>query len=430
MSIFNFENSLDFAKLLDEQDELSAFRNQFYFPKKNGTELIYFCGNSLGLQPKTTAATIDNVLEDWASMGVAGHVAGVDPWVTYHLKFQQLLAPLVGALPHEVVAMNSLTANLHLMLATFYKPTKQRFKIITEARNFSSDIYALHSQIKLHGLDPDCVIIEIPTNGGTECIEEQAILDLIAVHQNSLALVMLSSVNYYSGQLLRLPEIAKATHDAGAVIGLDLAHAIGNADMNLHDWNIDFAVWCSYKYLNSGPGAVGGLYVHEQHSSNPELVRPAGWWGNRPEDRFKMNKTFIPSLDADGFQLSNAPVISMAAHYAALQIFQTATIDKVVAKSQQLTGFLTYLMQNNCTLPEAKYQLQIITPLEIDRRGAQLSVEVVRDCKGLFELISEAGFVVDMRSEKVIRIAPAPLYNGFVEVFKFVDFLKKWAKVI
>lgn len=429
MSDFTFENTCACAEQLDLLDELSAFKSQFHCPIKDGKEQIYFCGNSLGLQPKSTAATVNKVLDDWALLGVESHFTGADPWAQYHFKFQLLLAPLVGGLPHEVVAMNSLTANLHLMLATFYKPTPQRYKILTESRNFSSDIYAMRSQVQLHGLNPDEVIVEIPPADGAEYMEEETILALIEEHSDSLALVLLSPINYFSGQLLRMPQIAKAAHAVNAVIGLDLAHAIGNVKLNLHEWDIDFAVWCSYKYLNSGPGAVGGAYVHERHSSNPYLVRPAGWWGHRPEDRFQMNKEFIPSLDADGFQLSNAPVLSMAAHYAALQIFEQATITALVSKSQKLTGFLEYLLRENCTNANAEFRFRILTPSEVDRRGAQLSLEIVERGKELFTKIRKAGFIVDIRAECVIRISPVPLYNSFVEVFRFVDFMKVHAQL-
>ena len=424
-----FENTLAFAQQQDEADVLNNYKNQFHIPQKNGQPVVYFCGNSLGLQPKNTKQIIDNELENWATLGVEGHFLGTDPWATYHLKFRKLLSPLVGALPHEVVAMNSLTANLHLMLQTFYKPTAKKFKIITEARNFSSDIYALRSQVALHGLNPDEVIIEIGDKSGTELVDELDIIAAIQEHGDSVALVLLSSVNYYTGQLLQLPAIAIATHAANAVIGLDLAHAIGNVNMQLHDWQIDFAVWCSYKYLNSGPGGVGGLYVHEKHTTDANLIRPAGWWGNRAEDRFQMNKQFHPSLDVDGFQLSNAPVLSMAAHHAALQLFEQATIEAVVQKSQMLTGFLEFLIQENCTQVDAPFQIQIITPCSPLARGAQLSIAVKNDGKKLFELISEAGFVVDLRSDKVIRISPAPLYNGYVEVYRLVQLLSKFARL-
>ncbi len=426
----HFENSLAFAQQLDDADELKEYKNQFYIPQKNGQPAIYFCGNSLGLQPKNTKQIIENELENWATLGVEGHFSGSDPWATYHVKFKHLLSPLVGALPHEVVAMNSLTTNLHLMLQTFYKPTAKKFKIITEFRNFSSDIYALRSQVALHGLNPDEVIVEIGNKTGTEVIDEQDIIKAIKNHGDSLALVLLSSVNYYTGQSLQLQAIATATHAANAVIGLDLAHAIGNVGMQLHDWGIDFAVWCSYKYLNSGPGAVGGLYVHERHAANTNLLRPAGWWGHRPENRFQMHKEFYPSPDADGFQLSNAPVLSMAAHFAALQLFQAATIAAVINKSQMLTGFLEFLIRTKCTNIDAAFQIEIITPSPIHQRGAQLSIAVKYDGKKLFTILSEAGFVVDLRAEKVIRISPAPLYNGFVEVFRLVDLLKEYARLV
>ena len=430
MSDIGFINSLACAEQLDVQDKLSSFKQQFHIPSKDRKDQIYLCGNSLGLQPKSVASSVSTVLNDWSQLAVDAHFSGADPWAIFHQKFKPLLAPLVGALPDEVVAMNSLTANLHLMLATFYKPTAKRFKILTESRNFSSDIYALRSQVQLHGMDSDEAIIEIQPTAGTECIDEGAIIALIEQHADSLALVMLSPVNFYSGQLLRMQSIAEAARSRQIVIGLDLAHAIGNVPLALHDWDIDFAVWCSYKYLNSGPGGVGGAYVHTRHATKPDLIRPAGWWGHRAEDRFQMNKAFIPSLDADGFQLSNAPVISMAAHHAALLIFERATIKALVIKSQLLTSFLMFLLKENCCKAGAEFKFRILTPDSMDRRGAQLSLEIMEGGRKLFEMITEAGFMVDIRSNKVIRITPVPLYNSFVEVFQFVEFLKGHAALV
>lgn len=424
MSTPTFYNSLVFAKQLDDEDILKHFRNQFFIPQKNGKEVVYFCGNSLGLQPKSTHGSIEKVLSDWATLGVEGHFSGSDPWATYHIKFKNLIAPIVGALPHEVVSMNSLTANLHLMLQTFYKPQANRFRIITESKNFSSDIYAMRSQVQLQGLDPAQTIIEIPSRSGDEIICEEDIIAAIKEHGDSVSLVLLSSVNYYTGQLLLLPKIIRTAHAVGAVVGLDLAHAIGNVKMQLHDWDVDFAVWCSYKYLNSGPGAIGGLFVHERHSANEDLIRPAGWWGHRAADRFQMNKYFHPSLDADGFQWSNAPVISMAAHYEALLLFESASMEALLNKSQLLTGFLEYLIRENCTDDNSRYRIHIITPSNPEARGAQLSIAVNDNCKDLFEIISQAGYMIDMRAEKILRISPVPLYNSFEEVYRFVQLLK------
>jgi kynureninase len=416
-----FQNNIKSAQSLDASDELKDFRSLFHIPVKDNKEVIYFAGNSLGLQPKSVASAVSVMLQDWATLGVAGHFTAPNAWADYHKRFKPLLAPLLGAKEHEVVAMNSLTVNLHLMLAAFYKPTKTKFKILTEAKNFSSDIYALQSQVKLHGFDLEVAIIELA--GENDMLDEDDIIATIYKHKDELALILLTGVNYYTGQLLDIGRIAHAAKEANICLGLDLAHAIGNVPLQLHAWQVDFAVWCSYKYLNSGPGGVGGLFVHEQHALNTQLIRPAGWWGNREDDRFQMNKDFYPSPSADGFQLSNAPVISMVAHDCALQIFQDAGLDKVLAKSSLLTSYLLFLLKDNKD-SKAPYLGQLLTSQEPTKRGAQLSILIENNCNTLYQVTKDAGFVIDMRSEKVLRIAPAPLYNTFEEVFRLADFLK------
>ncbi|TAH25349.1 MAG: kynureninase [Cytophagales bacterium] len=425
-----FENTIAYAQKMDDEDILKSFKNRFHIPIKNGNKVIYFCGNSLGLQANSTSQHLEKVLNDWANMGVEGHFMGDDSWATYHLKFQDLICPLLGALPNEIAVMNSLTANLHIMLAAFYRPNNKRFKIITESRNFSSDLYALSSQVELHGLKPEQTIIEIPPSVGSDLYDEEKIIQLIEANKDSLSLVFLSTVNYYTGQKLRVEKIAKAAKAAGAIIGLDLAHAIGNVSIELHKAEVDFAVWCSYKYLNAGPGGVGGLYVHEKHTQKPNLIRPSGWWGNRSEDRFKMNKNFIPSLDANGFQLSNAPVISMAVQLASLQVFQEAGFNNLLYKSQHLTSYLLFLLKEKCIDTSTPFKFKIITPLALDQRGAQVSILVIQDCPSLYELIKKNEFVIDMRANEVLRITPVPLYNTFEEVYQFVEFFKKHAHLI
>jgi kynureninase len=421
---YKFHNSPEYAGMLDKADPLKEYRDHFHIPRLNGKEAIYLCGNSLGLQPKTVQNIVQQELQDWASMAVEGHVKARNPWVSYHKMFRAPLAALAGAYPHEVVAMNSLTANLHAMLSIFYRPGKGRFKIITEAGSFSSDLYALRSQVQLHGLDPDECIIEVGARTEEYLLHEEDILKTIHAHGPELSLVFLGGVNYYTGQAFDMKNIARAAHKAGAFVGFDLAHAIGNIPLNLHIWEVDFAVWCSYKYLNSGPGGVGGLYIHENYGRNKKLPRLAGWWGNREEDRFLMGKNFNPADGAEGFQLSNAPVLSMAAHKAALDIFDQAGIKNIVKKGRQLTSFLEYLITSQCTVTsgeeeDAFYEIKIITPSSEEARGSQLSILIMNNGKQLFESLLKEGFIVDWRSPSVIRVSPVPLYNTFEEVYKF-----------
>lgn len=416
------ENSLSYAQLLDAKDPLRTYRNHFHFPKPQGKDMIYFCGNSLGLQPKSVQALVQQELEDWANLGVEGHVKARNPWVTYHKLMTPALAALTGGYPHEVIAMNSLTANLHLMLNVFYRPGKKRFKIITEAGSFPSDIYALESQVRWHGLDPASCIIEVAPRTEEYLVRQEDLLEAIALHGSELCLVLIGGVHYYTGQAFDMKSITAAAHKAGAFAGFDLAHAIGNIPLSLHVWEVDFAIWCSYKYLNSGPGGVGGLFIHEHHGNNLKLPRLSGWWAQREEDRFLMPREFHPAMGAEGFQLSNAPVLSMAAHKASLDIFREAGMDAIVKKSRMLTGYLEYLI-TSCQLEgegweTGTYRIKIITPEAPEARGAQLSVLVLNDGKKLFDLLTAEGFIVDWRSPAVIRLSPVPLYNTFEDVFK------------
>jgi kynureninase len=414
--------TLEYAKYLDEKDELKDFRRKFYMPVIKGKPSVYFCGNSLGLQPVKAKEYFDTELEDWATLGVEGHFHGKNPWLHFHKKFSKSLAKITGAKIPEVVAMNSLTTNLHLMLTTFYRPTTKRYKIITEANSFSSDIYALHSQIKLHGLNPKKVIIELKPRKGEYTLRTEEIVKQIERHKNDLALVMMGGVNYYTGQAFDMALITKAAHKAGAKAGFDLAHAVGNIPLELHKWNVDFAVWCTYKYLNSGPGAVGGLFIHEKHAKNKTLLRLAGWWGHEEKDRFQMKPGFRPTPTAEGWQLSNAPIFNMIAHNAALDIFDEAGMKPLVRKSRMMTTFLEDLIKTKCKI-ETGYKIKIITPGSIDERGCQLSILVQKKGEELFQKITEAGFVADWRSPNVIRVAPVPLYNTFEEAYQFAEFL-------
>ncbi|HVD98415.1 MAG TPA: kynureninase, partial [Cytophagaceae bacterium] len=340
--------TLERAKYLDSQDVLKHFRKQFHMPVLDGKQVVYFCGNSLGLQPAKAKEYFDTELESWSKWGVEGHFHGKHPWLHYHKLFSKSLAKITGAKAAEVVAMNTLTTNLHLMLTTFYRPTARRYKIITEAGSFSSDIYALSSQVKLHGLDPKKVIVELKPRKGEYTLRTEDIVKQIQRHRSSLALVMMGGVNYYTGQAFEMEVIAKATHKAGAKAGFDLAHAIGNIPLNLHKWDIDFAVWCTYKYLNSGPGAVGGLFIHEKHAKNRALPRLAGWWGNEEKDRFQMKPVFQPTPTAEGWQLSNAQVFNMIAHKASLELFDEAGMKALVKKSRAMTTFLEDLIKTEC----------------------------------------------------------------------------------
>jgi kynureninase len=419
----NYTNTLEFAKQQDAADPLKNYRDKFYFPMMHGRETVYFTGNSLGLQPKTTQDYVLNELEDWATFGVEGHFHARKPWLSYHEQFAEPVAKIAGALPEEVVVMNQLTVNLHLLLVSFYRPTKTRYKILCEAKAFPSDQYALESQVKYHHLDPDDAIIEVSPRAGEHCIRHEDILEAIDKNKDSLALIMIGGVNYYSGQVFDMKAITVAGQKAGAVVGFDLAHAAGNLKLELHNWNVDFACWCSYKYLNSGPGGVSGVFINKKHLNKPEIIRFAGWWGHDKETRFKMQKGFIPMPTAEAWQMSNAPVLSMAAHKASVDIFDEAGMDALVAKSEKLTGYLEFVVDEiNKTLDQ---KLEIITPRDKKQRGCQLSIVAHGRGKDLFNKLTEAGVVSDWREPNVIRCAPVPLYNSFEDVFRFGEILKK-----
>ncbi len=419
-----FENNIDFAKYLDSKDELKHFREKFYIPMINGKESIYFTGNSLGLQPKTTQEHVLNELEDWANYGVEGHFHAKNPWVSYHEMFSPLLSEIVGGLPEEIVAMNQLTVNLHLLMMSFYQPTKERYKIICEAKAFPSDQYALASQAQLHGLDPAKTIIEILPKEGEYNIRTEDILTAIKEHGKETAVVMFGGVNYYSGQLFDMQSITKAAHEAGACCGFDLAHAAGNVSIKLHDWNVDFACWCSYKYLNSGPGGVAGAFIHQKHISNKKLLRLAGWWGQDKANRFKMEKDFDPIPTAEGWQLSNAPVLSMAAHKASLDVFHEAGMDNLIAKGQQLSNYLLFILDE---INETAHEniIEIITPRNEHEKGCQVSMLMLKNGKNIFEALKKEGVIADWREPNVIRIAPVPLYNSFEDIYKFGEVISK-----
>lgn len=420
-----FENALRFAKAMDRNDPLKKFRSQFLLPKVNGKTAIYMIGNSLGLQPKRTKQFISEELEDWSILGGEGHVHARRPWLYYHKFSKKALSKIVGAKPDEVVAMNQLTVNLHLMMVSFYRPQPSRFKIVAEAGAFSSDQYAFETQIRFHGFDPEQALIELHPRENEVTLRTEDILKTIREHSDTVALVLLGGVQYYTGQFFDIKSITKATHDVGAVAGFDLAHAIGNVPLQLHDDNVDFAVWCSYKYLNAGPGAIAGAFVHARHSKT-DRPRFAGWWGHEEGARFQMKKGFQPIDGVDGWQVSNVPILQSAALLASLEIFQQAGIKSLRKKSIALTGYLEFLL--NEIDPSHKH-FEILTPSDPTARGCQLSIFMKQNGKKVFNALTKAGIIVDWREPNVIRVAPVPLYNTFVEVFQFAEKLKKISNI-
>lgn len=416
----NFESTESFARQMDEEDSLKNFRERFYIPKhSNGEEVLYFTGNSLGLQPKTAREYIEQELKDWETLGVEGHFAAKNPWMPYHEFVTGGLAKIVGAKPSEVVAMNSLTVNLHLLMVSFYRPTAARYKIVIEADAFPSDQYAVKSQIEFHGFDVESSLIELKARDGETTLRTEDILKTIEENGNEIALIMLGGVNYYTGQKFDFEKITEAGHEIGAIVGFDLAHAAGNVELELHDWNADFAAWCSYKYLNSGPGGIAGIFIHERHVSNTNLPRFAGWWGHDKETRFLMGDEFVPIKTAEGWQLSNPPIFQLAALKASLDIFEEAGMKNLFEKSRKLTGYLEFLL--NKIHDE---RISVITPLNPNERGCQLSIRVRNADKNLYKAITEKGVIADWREPDVIRVAPVPLYNSFTDVWKFIEILK------
>ncbi len=418
-----FENSLLFAQKLDATDPLKRYKDYFHIPEINNKATIYFTGNSLGLLPKKAQTYVDQEFLDWKNLAVEAHLNAKNPWFYYHHFCEQALAKIVGAKKEEVVAMGSLTSNLHLLMVSFYQPIKDKFKIMIEANAFPSDQYAVESQVRYHGYDPAEAIIEIKPREGEYTLQTEDILQAIDENGEDLATVMFGGVNYLTGQLFDMKMITEAGHRVGAYVGFDLAHAIGNAPLNLHDWNVDFACWCSYKYLNSGPGGVAGIFVHEKHANDQSLPRFAGWWGNEEQTRFQMKKKFSPQFGAAGWQLSNAPVFHIAIHRASLEIFEKADMENLRTKSETLTAYLEFIItEYNAEFPSAP--LKIITPSNPSERGCQLSIIAASDGKKIFNALTEAGVVADWREPTVMRMAPVPLYNTFEEVWRLGQILK------
>ena len=419
-----FENTRDFAQGLDAQDELRTYRDEFYFPKVNGKQVIYFTGNSLGLQPKRTKAYVDEVMNDWANMAVEGHFYADKPWWDYQERFAAPLSDIVGAKPSEVGVMNTLTVNLHLLMVSFYNPTPKKYKIICEEKAFPSDQYMFQSQVKFHGYDPKDAIVEIKRREGEANIRLEDVLAKIDEVGNELALVLIGGVNYYTGQVFDMKTITKAGHKHGAYVGWDLAHAAGNIKLALHDWDVDFAAWCSYKYMNSGPGNASGFFVHEKHHNDKELKRFAGWYGHNKERRFKMEPDFDPVHGADGWQVSNLPILSLAPYLASVEMFAEVGMDKLIAKRNLITAYLEFILHEiDKELEGADFE--ILTPSNQDERGCQLSVYLHGQGRELFDRLMKNGVITDWREPNVIRLAPAPFYCSFEDMYEFGQILKR-----
>ncbi|WP_411767894.1 kynureninase [Winogradskyella sp. A3E31] len=415
-----FRTDLDFAKEQDQNDPLAHFRERFHIPKHtDGSDVVYLCGNSLGLQPKSTSAYIAQELKDWAELGVEGHVHGKNPWLSYHELLTENMANIVGAKPIEVVVMNTLTTNLHLMMVSFYKPTSSRYKIVIEGDAFPSDKYAVESQLRHHGYDENEGLILWNSREEEELARYEDLEAILKAHGDEIALIMIGGVNYYTGQFFDLKRITELGHKHGCVVGFDCAHGAGNVNLDLHNSGADFALWCSYKYLNSGPGSLSGVFVHERHAYNKELNRFTGWWSHNKETRFKMRDDFDMLPGAEGWQLSNPPILSMAAIKASLDMFAEAGMDTLIAKSKKLTGYFEFLINelNNDSI-------HIITPTNPNERGCQLSIQVKNADRRLHEKLTEVGVISDWREPDVIRCAPVPLYNSFQDVYNIVEKLK------
>ncbi len=423
-----FQNTREFAQSLDAQDELKSYRNEFHFPKVNGKQVIYFTGNSLGLQPKRSKKYIDEIMADWANLAVEGHFYADKPWWDYHERFAAPLSEIVGAKPTEVTVMNTLTVNLHLLMVSFYRPTQKKFKIICEEKAFPSDQYMFQSQIDFHsksvGFNPSEALVEIKRREGEHNIRIEDILAKIEEVGDELALVLIGGVNYYTGQVFDMKTITEAGHKQGAYVGWDLAHAAGNIELHLNEWKVDFAAWCSYKYMNSGPGNASGCFVHEMHHNDSELPRFAGWWGHNKERRFKMEPKFDPVRGAEGWQISNLPILSLAPYLASVEMFAEVGMPKLITKRNLITSYLEFILHEIANEIEGA-NFEIITPSNQEERGCQLSVYLHGQGRELFERLMKNGVITDWREPNVIRLAPAPFYCSFEDMYAFGQLLKK-----
>ncbi|MBQ4916137.1 kynureninase [Maribacter sp. MMG018] len=415
-----FKNTLEFARSLDEKDALRAYRDEFIFPKVKGKQVIYFTGNSLGLQPKRTKAFVDEIMKDWADLAVEGHFYADKPWWDYHERLAAPLAKVVGAKTKEVSVMNTLTVNLHLLMVSFYRPTEKRYKILCEEKAFPSDQYMLQSQARFHGYDPDDAIVEVKKREGEHFWRTEDILEKITEVGDELALVLIGGVNYYNGQVMDMEAITKAGKAVGAFVGWDLAHGAGNVELKLHDWNADFAAWCSYKYMNSGPGNASGIYVHEQYLNKKDIPRFEGWWGTKKSERFLMKPDFEPMENADAWQVSNAPVLTMAPYLASLELFEEVGMEALIEKRDKIVAYLEFILKEIDAQVASSFE--IITPKD---RGCQLSVFLHGEGKELFNYLMENGVITDWREPNVIRLAPAPFYCSYEDMFRFGEILKK-----
>ena len=418
--LMTYQNSLDYAKQLDREDSLSYLRHEFHIPRdKHGKEWLYFTGNSLGLQPKITSKYIRQELDDWANFGVEGHFEAKNPWLSYHELLTDNMSKIVGAKPIEVVVMNTLTTNLHLLMVSFYQPTKTKYKIIIESDAFPSDRYAVQSQLSFHGFDPDEALVEWSPKEGKELLELEDLKSILDSQGDEVALLLIGGVNYYTGQYLDIKKITELGHAKDCIVGIDLAHGAGNIQPNLHDSGVEFAAWCTYKYLNSGPGSLSGLFVHEKHAQRKDLPRFAGWWNHNKETRFNMRQPFDVMKGAEGLQLSNPPILSMAAIKASLDIFEKVGMDVLLKKSKKLTGFFEFLIHQI-----ASDTIKIITPAHPNERGCQLSLQVKNADKNLHRKLTENNIITDWREPDVIRCAPVPMYTSFEDVYQMVKTLE------
>ena len=415
----DFHNTREFARSLDEQDKLANYRDRFHFPQHKGRNVIYFAGNSLGLQPKNSKDFVDAIMADWRQLAVDGHFKADRPWWDYHERLIDPLAEVVGGLPEEVTVMNTLTVNLHLLMVSFYRPDKNRVKILCEEKAFPSDQYALQSQIRYHGYDPEDVLIEVPRREGEHHWRTEDIVETIHNHRDEIAMVFIGGVNYYNGQVFDMEVITRAGREAGAIVGWDLAHAAGNVELKLHDWGVDFAAWCSYKYMNSGPGNASGIFIHERHLGKTDIPRFEGWWGTRKATRFLMKSEFEPIPTADAWQLSNPAVLSLAPYLASLELFREVGMDALIEKRNKIVAYLEYVLKEIDKDVESTFE--IITPQD---RGCQLSVFLHGEGRALFEFLIDNGVVADWREPNVIRLAPAPFYCSFEDMYQFGQVLK------
>jgi kynureninase len=414
----DFQNTLQFAQQLDAQDALKHMRNEFIIPQHQGKDAIYLCGNSLGLQPKSATAIMGQQMQSWADKGVEGWFDGDDPWLNYHQALKGTLGDILGAGKHEITVMNSLTVNLHLLMVSFYQPNNKRYKILIEGGAFPSDQYAIESQVRFHGYEPDDAIIEVFPRHGEYTLRTEDIIKAINDNADDLALVLFAGINYYTGQFFDIQAITKAAHAVEVYAGFDLAHAAGNVPLQLHNWGVDFACWCSYKYMNSGPGGISGIFVHQKHFDNTSFNRFAGWWGNKKATQFKMAKGFDPEQGADGWQVSTSPILLMAVHKAALALYDKAGgIKALREKSLLLTAYLEYLIKE-LNQQKSEELFQIITPVDPSIRGCQLSIICKANGKAMFDYLTEKGVIGDWREPDVIRLSPVPLYNTFTDVYQ------------